>query len=78
MTFEKRNIGFFLIFLILGGILGSAIGTLIVKFFPAVSIIKNNLTEPIGFNVEIISFHIKLNLSAIIGLIVGFIIFRRI
>ena len=78
MTFEKGNIGFFIAFLIIGGILGSAIGGLLAGIFPAISTIKTNLTGPLGFNLEIISFHINLNLSAIIGMIVGIFVFTKV
>ena len=78
MTFERKNIGFFLAFLMIGGILGSAVGTLISRLIPAVSIIKTNLTGPIGFNLEIISFYVNINLASIIGFIIGIIIFRKV
>ena len=78
MTFERKNIGYFIAFLLIGGILGSAVGTLLADIFPALSIIKKSLTGPIGFNLEIISFHVNLNISAIVGLIIGIIIFHRV
>jgi hypothetical protein len=78
MTFEKGNIGYFLAFVLIGAILGSAIGTLLVNVIPALSILNRNLTGPIGFNLEIISFQIKLNLSSIIGIVSGIIIFKKI
>ena len=78
MTFERGNIGYFVAFILIGAILGSSLGTLIAKLFPALSILKENLTGPIGINFEIISFNIKINLSAIVGLIAGIIIFRKV
>ena len=78
MTFEKGNFGYLLAFMIVGGILGSAVGTLLAKIFPVLSFIKTNLTGPLGFNLEIISFSLRLNLSAILGLTAGIIIFKRI
>ena len=78
MIFERQNTGFFIIFIIVGAILGSATGRLIANFFPAVSIIVKNLTGPIGFNLEIISFSLKLNLSAIIGIIIATFVFRKV
>ncbi len=77
MTFEKKNIGFFTAFLLIGGILGSALGTFLSRMIPAIDIIQKSLTGPIGFNLEIISFHITLNISAIIGIAVGIILFRK-
>jgi hypothetical protein len=35
------------------------------------------LTGPLGLNLEIISFNIKLNLSSIVGLVLGILIFRK-
>jgi len=78
MTFEKGHLGFFIAFIIIGAILGAAIGTFFAGIIPALSILNKNLTGPIGFNLEIISFHINLNPAAIIGLIAGFIIFKKI
>ena len=78
MTFEKENIGYLIVFMIIGGVLGSAIGTLLAKLFPSISIIRESLTGPIGFTLEIIRFGINLNLAAIIGLISGILIFRKV
>jgi len=78
MTFAKANLGFFLAFLLIGGILGSALGTLVVRVFPALQVINASLTGPISLNLEIVSFGVKLNLSAIVGMIVGVLIFRRV
>ncbi len=78
MTFERGNTGYFLAFLVIGAILGSALGTLLAKLVPALSIIRMSLTGPVGFNLEIISFSVSLNLSAIIGLVIGFILFRKV
>ncbi len=78
MVFNRGNTGYFIAFMLLGAILGSATGNLVVKFFPAMKFITSNLTSPIGFNLEILSFSLRLNLASIIGLISGIIIFRRI
>jgi len=69
--------GYFLAFMLIGGILGSALGTLLVKLIPSLSVITSTLTGPIGFNLEIIRFSVKLNLAAIVGIIGGIIIFRK-
>ena len=78
MTFEKSHTGYFIAFLFVGAILGSAIGRLFAGLIPSAGIIVKNLTGPIGVNLEVISFSIKLNLSAIIGSIAGFFIFRKV
>ncbi len=78
MKFERGNLGYFLAFIIIGAILGASLGNLLVKLFPAISFIKENLTEPVGFNFEVVSFSLKLNFSAIIGLVTGIFIFRKV
>ena len=78
MIFERSNTGYFIAFMILGAVLGSALGTFIVKFIPQMSVITTSLTGPIGFNLEILSFSMKLNFASIAGLVLGIIIFRKI
>jgi hypothetical protein len=78
MTFEKSNIGYLLTFMLVGAILGSALGTLIAGFVPALSVIQKSLTGPIGFNLEIISFSIKINLSSMVGIVLGVLAFRKV
>jgi hypothetical protein len=78
MNFEKSNSWYFLAFIIIGAILGSALGTLLVRIFPGLSVITVSLTGPIGFSLEIISFSLKINLSAIAGLLAGVVLFRKI
>ncbi len=78
MVFERVNTGYFIAFVLLGAVLGSALGNLIVKFIPALKEITTSLTGPIGFNLEIITFSIKLNFASIVGLILGIFIFRKV
>lgn len=78
MRFERLNMGFFIAFLLIGAIIGAAFGTFLVRLFPTIAIINKSLTGPIGFNLEIISFSLKLNLSAIIGMVFGIFIFRKV
>ncbi len=78
MTFAKGNLGFFLAFILIGGILGSALGSLASKFVPSFASINANLTEPLSLNLEIISFGMRLNLSSIVGMIAGLLIFRKV
>ncbi len=78
MVFGRGNTGFFIAFLLIGAICGSALGNFIVGFFPDVKFLTTSLTGSIGISLEIITFSIKLNLASIIGLIAGVIIFRKI
>ncbi len=78
MVFERSNTVYFFAFMIIGAILGSALGSLVVKFVPGLKIMTESLTGPIGFNLEIISLSLKLNLASLIGLVLGIIIFRKV
>jgi hypothetical protein len=78
MTFERNNLGYLLTFMLVGAILGSALGTLIAGYVPALSVLQKSLTGPIGLNLEIISFNIRINLSSIVGLVLGVLIYRKV
>lgn len=78
MTFEKQNIGYLLAFMLVGAILGSALGALVAGLFPVMAVIQKSLTGPIGFNLEIVSFSVRLNLSSIVGLLIGVLVFRKV
>jgi hypothetical protein len=78
MTFEKNNIIYLIAFMMVGAILGSALGTFIAGLVPSLAVIQKSLTGPIGFSLEIISINITLNLSSIIGLIIGVLVFRKV
>ena len=77
MTFDRGNIGFFIAFIVVGGILGSALGILAAKIVPALSILRENLTAPIGFNLEVLSVSLKLNIGSVAGMIAGIVLFRK-
>lgn len=77
MTFDRGNTGFFIAFVVVGGILGSALGILAAKIVPALSILRENLTAPIGFNLEVLSFSLKLNIGSVAGMIAGVVLFRK-
>lgn len=78
MIFERSNFIYFLAFILIGAILGSAAGALAAKVVPGIQVINENLTGSIGFNLEVVTFSIRLNLSAIIGIITGIVIFRKV
>ena len=78
MRFDRANLSFLVLFLLVGAILCSALGVLIVKLIPSLNIIPGNLIGPVGFDLDFISFSLTLNLSTIIGIILGFIVFRKV
>lgn len=77
MTFERGNTGYFLAFIIIGGILGSALGTLAVRLLPSMAVLTQNLTSAIGFNIEILSISLRVNIAAIVGMGIGFFLFKK-
>ncbi|MCX7678278.1 MAG: hypothetical protein N2316_03575 [Spirochaetes bacterium] len=77
MTFEKGHTGYFIAFLIVGGLLGSAIAVLLAKAFPALSLLQENLTAPIGFNFDVLAFSMKVNIGTLVGIVAGIIFFMK-
>ena len=78
MQFQRGAMGFFLAFVIIGAILGASLGALIVGLAPSSSVLTRTLLGPIGFNLDIVSFSLKINLSALLGIIAGIFVFRKI
>ena len=78
MIFERGNFGYFIAFILVGGILGSALGTLAAHAVPALSFVKTSLTGAVGFNLEIIQFGLNLNLASIVGIVLGIVLFKKI
>ena len=78
MTFQRTTIGYLIAFMLVGAVLGSALGTLLVRFFPGAQVIQKSLTGPLGLNLEIISFSFKINLASIAGLFLGLAVFRKV
>ena len=78
MRFDRANLSFLVLFLLVGAILCSALGTLIVTLIPSLDIIPGDLIGPVEFDRGFIGFKLTINLSTIIGLILGFIVFRKV
>ena len=78
MTFERGHLSFLIAFVLVGAILGSALGTFVATYVPVLAFLKTALTSSIGINLEIISFSIRLNLAAIIGVVLGIFVFFKV
>ncbi|TAL31758.1 MAG: hypothetical protein EPN93_16890 [Spirochaetes bacterium] len=78
MRIERGTLGYFITFLILGGVLGSALGTLVVKLAPSLAAVNANLTGALALNLEIVSFGIKVTLASLAGMVLGIVIFLRV
>ena len=76
MTFSRDHIGFLIGFIIVGGILGIAVGSFLAKLIPSLAVINAPLTRPIGFDLELLSVYFRFNISAIIGMIAGLFVFK--
>lgn len=78
MTFNKANSGYFIGFILIGAVLGQALGNLITAVLPSVEIISRILTEAVSADFGVIAFKVRLSISSIIGLIAGLFIFIKI
>ena len=84
----SKNLIYFFLIVIIGTLLGAFIGKALYKLFPENSIVREMLAveitpgiQPTTFDLGIIDITfgavIKLNITAVIGLIITAIIFRR-
>ncbi|MDA3901519.1 MAG: hypothetical protein PF637_13505 [Spirochaetes bacterium] len=77
MRFSRENSFYLILFIVLGALLGGALGTLFAEISPALSFLKKNLTGFIGFNLDFIRFEVSLNLSSLLGIVSGIVIFAK-
>jgi len=84
----SKNLMYFVLILIIGTLIGAFIGKVIYKLFPHDSTVKEMLSveikpglQPTTIDLGILEFtfgaQIKLNITAVLGLIITAIIFRR-
>ncbi len=84
----SKNLMYFILILIIGTLIGALIGKVMYKLFPRDSTIKEMLSveikpglQPTTIDLGILEFTfgavIKLNITAVLGLIITAIIFRR-
>jgi predicted membrane chloride channel (bestrophin family) len=78
MMFQKGNMAFFIAFILIGALLGSALGSLLVNMVPSLAFLTKNLTKPVGFTFDVITFGLNINLFSIIGIILGIVLFRKV
>jgi hypothetical protein len=84
----SKNLGYFILILLIGTLIGAFIGKAIYKLFPADSTVRDMLAveikpgiQPATIDLGILDITfgavIKLNITAVIGLIITAIIFRK-
>jgi hypothetical protein len=84
----SKNLGYFILILLIGTLIGAFIGKVIYKLFPADSTVRDMLAveirpgiQPATIDLGILDITfgavIKLNITAVIGLIITAIIFRK-
>jgi hypothetical protein len=84
----SKNLGYFILILLIGTLIGAFIGKVIYKLFPADSTVREMLAveirpgiQPATIDLGILDITfgavIKLNITAVIGLIITAIIFRK-
>jgi len=78
MMFQKGNMGYFIAFILIGALLGSALGALLVNLVPSLAFLTKNLTKPVGFTFDVITFGLNLNLFSILGIILGIFLFKKV
>lgn len=78
MTLSKKNIKHLIGFLFLGVCIGTIswfiIEAIVRLFYPAFSL----STGKIGFDLQVLSIYLNLNVGTLYGLLIGYIIFKKI
>ncbi|MBN2433930.1 MAG: hypothetical protein JXK07_01540 [Spirochaetes bacterium] len=77
MRFAKENTFYLILFIIVGALLGGALGTLLAEIHPALVFLKKNLTGFIGVNLDFIRLEVSLSLSSLLGIVSGIVIFAK-
>ena len=78
MVFSKANFSYFIAFLLVGGILGTAIGVFLGSSFPALTILKQNVISSACFDLVVISISFNINPITIVGIISGIVLFYKV
>jgi len=78
VRFERGNIGFFFLFIIAGGVLGSVLGMFLSELFPSLTIITKSLTDFLTVDLQMIKIAVRLNISSCIGIIAGIVVYLKV
>lgn len=82
--YGSRNAGILLIMLVIGAIVGGWLGAALSRFYPQLSIFQ--LTETVGLPPTTLDLYVvtltlgfllKINLFSILGLIAGYLVYRK-
>lgn len=77
MKFNKKNLGHLVLLLIMGLVIGTLAWELIAKILESFSIDAAFAIGPVGFDINVLVFYIKINPGSVIGIITGILLFRR-
>jgi len=78
VVFGKGNLGFFIAFVLIGGILGTALGSLFASLVPALAILKTNLVPNAAVDLVVMSVSFNINPLTIAGMCLGIFFFIKI
>jgi len=68
VVFGKGNLGFFIAFVLIGGILGTALGSLFASLVPALAVLKTNLVPNAAVDLVVMSVSFNINPLTIAGI----------
>ena len=77
MKLTKKNLGFFLTLLGLGLVVGTLSWEIVERIFAAAGLAFDISAGPIGFDLDVISFYIRVNPGSLVGTAGGGFLFSR-
>ncbi len=77
MKLTKKNAGLFVLLFVLGLITGTLVWEIIERIFAAAGVAMNLGVGPVGFDLDVIAFYIKVNPGSLVGVVGGTLLFFR-
>lgn len=76
MKLVKKHVGAFLLLIFLGMVIGTLAWFLVERIFAQAGLPFSLETGPIGFDIGLISFYLKINPGSFLGAVGGVLLFR--
>jgi len=77
MKFNKKNTRHLILLIFMGLLIGTLAWELFAKIMESFSLNVSLAIGPVGFDIGVLVFYIKINPGSVIGILAGILLFRR-
>ena len=77
MKFSKKNTSHLVLLIFMGLVIGTLAWELFARILESFSVNAALAIGPVGFDIGVLVFYIKINPGSVLGIIAGIILFRR-